>query len=99
MGKPPDERITSDLACQICAREGIKAVLNGSITTIGSKYVVGVEAINCQSGDSLAREQVQVDKKEQVLGAVGKAASALRGKLGESLASVQKFDAPVEEAT
>jgi eukaryotic-like serine/threonine-protein kinase len=99
MGKSPDERITPDLARQICAREGIKAILNGSITTIGSEYVVGVEAVNCQSGDSLAREQVQVEKKEEVLGAVGKAASNLRGKLGESLASVQKFDAPVEEAT
>jgi tetratricopeptide (TPR) repeat protein len=99
MGKSPDERVTPDLARQICARQGIKAVLNGSVATIGSQYVVGVDAVNCVSGDALAREQLQVDKKEQVLGAVGKAASALRGKLGESLASVQKFDAPVEEAT
>jgi eukaryotic-like serine/threonine-protein kinase len=99
MGKSPDERVTPDLARQVCAREGIKAVLNGSVATIGSQYVVGVDAVNCISGDSLAREQLQVDKKEQVLGAVGKAASNLRGKLGESLASVQKFDAPVEEAT
>jgi eukaryotic-like serine/threonine-protein kinase len=99
MSKSPDERVTPDLARQICAREGIKAVLNGSVATIGSQYVVGVDAVNCASGDSLAREQLQVDKKEQVLAAVGKAASALRGKLGESLASVQKFDAPVEEAT
>src|SRR6478672_13796721 len=73
--------------------------MNGSIATIGSQYVVGVDAINCQTGDTLAREQVEVEKKEQVLGAVGKAASRLRGKLGESLASVKKFDAPVEEAT
>ena len=99
MGKSPDERVTPDLARQICAREGIKAVLNGSVATIGSQYVVGVDAVSCAAGDSLAREQVEVDKKEQVLAAVGKAASALRGKLGESLASVQKFDAPVEEAT
>lgn len=99
MGKSPDERVTPDLARQLCAREGIKAVLNGSVTTIGSQYVVGVDAVNCVTGDSLAREQLQVDKKEQVLGAVGKAASALRSKLGESLSSVQKFDAPVEEAT
>ena len=99
MGKSADERVTPDLARQICAREGIKAVLNGSVATIGSQYVVGVDAVNCITGDSLAREQMQVDKKEQVLAAVGKSASALRGKLGESLASVQKFDAPVEEAT
>jgi tetratricopeptide (TPR) repeat protein len=99
MGRSPDERITPDLARQICQREGVKAVLNGSITTMGSQYVVGVDAVNCQTGDNLAREQVQVAQKELVLGAVGKAASNLRGKLGESLASIQKFDAPVEEAT
>jgi eukaryotic-like serine/threonine-protein kinase len=99
MGRSPDERVTPDLAREICQREGIKAVLNGTIASIGSQYVVGVDAVNCKTGDSLAREQVQVNQKEQVLGAVGKAASSLRGKLGESLASVQKFDAPVEEAT
>jgi eukaryotic-like serine/threonine-protein kinase len=99
MGRSPDERLTPDLARDVCQREGIKAVLNGAISTIGTQFVIDVNAVNCQTGDSLAREQVQADKKEQVLGAVGKAASSLRGKLGESLASVQKFDAPVEEAT
>jgi serine/threonine protein kinase/tetratricopeptide (TPR) repeat protein len=99
MGRSPDERITPDLARQICQREGVKAVIEGSIASIGSQYVVGLDAVNCKTGDSLAREQTQVDKKEQVLGAVGKTASSLRGKLGESLASLQKFDAPVEEAT
>jgi len=99
MGRSPNERLTPDLARDVCRREGIKAVLNGNISSIGSQYVVDVNAINCQTGDSLAHEQLQADKKEQVLGAVGKAASSLRGKLGESLASVQKFDAPVEEAT
>jgi serine/threonine protein kinase/tetratricopeptide (TPR) repeat protein len=99
MGRSADERVTPDLARDICQREGIKAVLNGTISSIGSQYVVDVNAVNCQTGDSLAREQVQADKKEQVLAAVGKAASNLRSKLGESLASVQKFDAPVEEAT
>jgi eukaryotic-like serine/threonine-protein kinase len=99
MGRSPDERLTPDLARDVCQREGIKAVLNSAISTIGTQYVVDVNAVNCQTGDSLAREQVQADKKEQVLGAVGKAASSLRGKLGESLASVQIFDAPVEEAT
>ena len=99
MGRSPDERITPELARDICQREGIKAVLNGSISSLGSQYVVGVDAVNCKTGDSLAREQVQVEKKEQVLGAVGKLASNLRGKLGESLASLQKFDAPVGEAT
>src|SRR3989442_626972 len=99
MGRSSDERLTPDLARQVCQREGIKTVLNGSIATIGSQYVVGVDAVNCQTGDTLAREQIEVDKKEQVLGAVGRAASNLRGKLGESLASIQKFDSKVEEAT
>jgi eukaryotic-like serine/threonine-protein kinase len=99
MGRSADERVTPDLARDICQREGIKAVLNGTISSIGSQYVVDVNAVNCQTGDSLAREQVQADKKEQVLAAVGRAASNLRSKLGESLASLQKFDAPVEEAT
>jgi eukaryotic-like serine/threonine-protein kinase len=99
MGRSSEERLTPDLALQVCQRESIKAVLNGSIATISSQYVVGVDAINCQTGDTLAREQIEVDKKEQVLGAVGNAASKLRGKLGESLASIQKFDSKVEEAT
>jgi eukaryotic-like serine/threonine-protein kinase len=99
MGHSPDERVTPDLARQVCQREGVKAVLNGSISAVGTQYVVGVDAVNCRTGDSLAREQIPVDKKEQVLGAVGKVASNLRSKLGESLASLQKFDAPVEEAT
>ncbi|MBZ5651733.1 MAG: protein kinase [Acidobacteriia bacterium] len=99
MGRSPDERLTPDLARDVCQREGIKAVLNGAISSIGTQYVVDVNAVNCQTGDSLAHEQVPADKKEQVLAAVGKAASSLRSKLGESLASVQKFDAPVEEAT
>jgi eukaryotic-like serine/threonine-protein kinase len=99
MGRSPDERVTPNLARDICQREGIKAVMNGTISNIGTQYVVDVNAMNCLTGDTLAHEQVPVDKKEQVLGAVGRAASRLRGKLGESLASVQKFDAPVEEAT
>ncbi len=99
MGRSPDERLTPDLARDVCQREGIKAVLNGTISNIGTQYVVDVNAVNCLTGDSLAHEQITADKKEQVLGAVGKAASSLRGKLGESLASVQKFDAPVDEAT
>jgi eukaryotic-like serine/threonine-protein kinase len=99
MGRSPDERVTPDLARDICQREGIKAVMNGTISNIGTQYVVDVNAVSCLTGDSLAHEQISADKKEQVLGAVGKTASSLRGKLGESLASIQKFDAPIEEAT
>src|SRR5947207_2339826 len=99
MGRSSDERLTPDLARQVCQRESIKAALNGSIATMGSQYVVGVDAINSKTGDTLARGQIEVDKKEKVLAAVGRAASNLRSKLGESLASMQKFDSKVEEAT
>lgn len=99
MGRSADERVTSTLAREICAREGVKAVLNGSIESLGSHYAVALNAVNCRTGDSLAREQVEAARKEEVLGALGRAATSLRAKLGESLQSVQKFDAPVEEAT
>ncbi len=99
MGRPADERVTGTVAREICERENIKAMLSGSIASLGSQYVVALDATNCATGDSLAREQVTAATKEAVLPAVGKAASSLRGKLGESLASIQKFDTPVTEAT
>jgi len=99
MGRSGDERVTSDVAREICLREGVKAMIAGSISGLGSHYVITLEAVNAQSGDSLAREQVEADSKEQVLKSLDKAASGLRGKLGESLASVQKFDTPLEAAT
>ncbi len=99
MGRAADERVTGSVAREICEREHIKAMLSGSIATLGSQYVVALDATNCATGDSLAREQVTAATKETVLSAVGKAASSLRGKLGESLASIQKFDTPVTEAT
>ncbi|MFZ1010129.1 MAG: protein kinase, partial [Candidatus Sulfotelmatobacter sp.] len=99
MGRSNDERVTGSVAREICEREHIKAMLSGSIATLGSEYVVAIDATNCATGDSLAREQVTAASKEAVLPAVGKAASSLRGKLGESLASIQKFDTSVTEAT
>jgi eukaryotic-like serine/threonine-protein kinase len=99
MGRPADERVTGNVAREICEREHIKAMLSGSIASLGSQYVVALDATNCSNGDSLAREQVTATTKEAVLSSVGKAASNLRGKLGESLASIQKFDTPVTEAT
>src|SRR5271166_2095034 len=99
MGRPADERVTGSVAREICEREHVKAMLSGSIATLGSQYVVALDATNCATGDSLAREQVTAATKEAVLPAVGKAASSLRGKLGESLASIRKFDTPVTEAT
>jgi tetratricopeptide (TPR) repeat protein len=99
MGRPVDERVTGGVAREICERENIKAMLSGSIAALGSQYVIALDATNCGTGASLAREQVTAATKEAVLPAVGKAASSLRGKLGESLASIQKFDTPVTEAT
>ena len=99
MGRSGDERVTSDVAREICQREGVKAMILGSISSLGSHYVVALEAVNAQNGDSLAREQVEAESKEQVLKSLDRAASQLRGKLGESIGSVQKFDTPLEAAT
>jgi serine/threonine protein kinase/tetratricopeptide (TPR) repeat protein len=99
MGRGPDEHVTGAIAREICERENIKAALNGTIAALGSQYVMSLEAVNCRTGDTLAGEQVTAEAKEKVLPALGSAASRLREKLGESLASIQKFDKPVEEVT
>jgi tetratricopeptide (TPR) repeat protein len=99
MGRSPDDRVTREMAREICQRQGLKAFLSGSISNLGSSYVIALEAVNGQSGDVIAREQVEAESKELVLKALSQAASRLREKLGESLSSIQKFDAPVEEAT
>ena len=99
MGRHSDERITGDIAKEICQRQRAKAMLTGSIASLGSHYVITVEAINAQNGDSLAREQVESEGKEQVLKSLDKAATSLRQKLGESLTSVQQFATPLEQAT
>ena len=99
MEKPPDTRITRDVAREICERQRIKAMLLGTISSLGSHYAISLEAVNAHTGDSIASEQVEADGKEQVLKALGQAASKLREKLGESLSSVAKFDAPIEQAT
>ncbi len=99
MGRPAGERVTKDVAREISLREGVKAMLTGSISSLGSHYVITLEAVNAQTGDSLDREQVEADSKEQVLKSLDKAASNLREKLGESIGSVQKFATPLEAAT
>jgi serine/threonine protein kinase/tetratricopeptide (TPR) repeat protein len=99
MGRPEDQRITSDVAHDICLREGAKAMLTGSVASLGSHYVISLTAVNAQTGDSIAAEQAESESKEQVLKVLDKAASSLRGKLGESLPSVQKFATPLEQAT
>jgi eukaryotic-like serine/threonine-protein kinase len=99
MGRSTDERLTQGIAREVCQRVGSKAMLVGSITNLGSNYVIGLKAVNCQSGDSLGSEQIEADSREHVLQKLGQAASKMREKLGESLASVQKYDVSVEEAT
>ncbi len=99
MGRGPGERVTSEVARELCVRTGSKAFLLGTISSLGGQYVVGVDAIGCNSGDTLAREQEQAATKGEVLQALGKATTNLRGKLGESLATIQKFDVPVEATT
>ena len=99
MGRTPDERITGDVGREICQRVGIKAMLNGSIANLGSQYVITLDAVNAGTGESLAREEVQASSKEAVLNSLHQAGSSLRKKLGESLASVQKYDKPLSEAT
>jgi serine/threonine protein kinase/tetratricopeptide (TPR) repeat protein len=99
MGRGKTERIGRDLGKEIAQRVGAKAVLVGSIQPLGSAYVVSLDALNASSGDTLASDQVQAAKKEDVLNALGNSAAHLRGKLGESLGSVQKFDKPLPAAT
>src|SRR6202521_256539 len=99
MGRQPNERLTNDVARELCQRVGSKAMLSGSIPSLGSQYVLTLNAINCQTGDSLAQEQAQAGSKEQVLAALGGAVSQMRGRLGESLASIQKYDVPIDQVT
>jgi tetratricopeptide (TPR) repeat protein len=99
MARPANTTLTPEVASEVCQRAGSKAYLAGSISNLGSQYVLGLKAVNCQSGDLLAQEQATAAAKEKVLDAVGAAAAKLRGELGESLATVQKFDVPLEQAT
>jgi len=99
MGRSPSERLTQDIAREVCQRAQCKAMLAGSISSLGSRYVLGLKAVNCGTGDSLGSQQTEADSREHVLQALGKAATALRENLGESLVSIQKFDAPVEQVT
>jgi serine/threonine protein kinase/tetratricopeptide (TPR) repeat protein len=99
MTRPVNTKLTPNVARELCQRAGSKAYIAGSIASLGSQYVVGLKAVNCQNGDTLAQEQEIATTKEQVLNTVGKQATKLRGELGESLATVQKFDVPLEQAT
>jgi len=99
MGRPANEPLTGEVAKEVCLRAGSKAVLLGSISTVGSHYAIGLKAVNCQSGDVLGEELVEAKRREDVLTKLHEAGTKMREKLGESLASIQKYDTPVEQAT
>jgi serine/threonine protein kinase/Tfp pilus assembly protein PilF len=99
MTRPASTKLTPDIARELCQRAGSKAYIAGSIASLGSEYVLGLKAVNCQNGDTLAEEQMRASSKEKVLDTLGEAASKLRSELGESLATVQKFDVPLVDAT
>src|SRR5215510_12346245 len=99
MGRSPDDRITRDVGREICQRQGIKAMLTGTIASIGSHYMITLEAIDPRSGAPIASENIEAENKEKVLSSIGIAASNLRQKLGESLSSIQKYDVNIEQAT
>ena len=99
MTRPVNTKLTTAVARELCQRADSKAYIAGSIASLGSEYVLGLKAVNCQSGDTLAQQQVTANSKEKVLNTLGEAAAQLRGQLGESLATVQKYDVPLSEAT
>jgi serine/threonine protein kinase/tetratricopeptide (TPR) repeat protein len=99
MSQPADAKLTPAIARELCQRSGSAAVLDGSIAQIGTQYDLILKAVNCESGESLASAEAQADDKNHVLEALGKTASDMRNKLGESLSTVQKFDTPLDQAT
>jgi eukaryotic-like serine/threonine-protein kinase len=99
MARPKDTRLTHDLVSEVCLRTGSAATIEGSISTLGTQYVLGLQAVNCHNGDLLAEEQVTANGNEQVLKALGQAATEMRKKLGESLASVERYDTALENVT
>jgi tetratricopeptide (TPR) repeat protein len=99
MGKEKDTRLTPDLAREVCERTGKAVVIDGSIAILGNQYVLGLRAVNCHTGEILDTEQAQADRKEHVLDVMAQSAAKLRRHLGESLASVQEYDAPPEDVT
>jgi len=99
MARPASTKLTPEVARELCLRAEGRAYIAGAIASLGSEYVLGLKAVNCQTGDAMVEEQVTANRKEKVLNALGEATSKLRSQLGESLATVQKFDVPLEQAT
>jgi tetratricopeptide (TPR) repeat protein len=99
MGRTPGAKLTADVARDLCQRTASKAMIDGAISQLGSSYVITLDATNCRTGDTLDKQQVQASSKDDVLRALGSAAQKLRSGLGESLASIEKYDAPIQDAT
>ena len=99
MTRPASTKLTPEVARELCLRAGSKAYIAGSIGSLGSEYVLGLKAVNCQTGDTLVQEQVEADSREHVLRAISQTSTEMRKKLGESLAAVERYDVPVEQAT
>jgi serine/threonine protein kinase/tetratricopeptide (TPR) repeat protein len=99
MGLSSDERVTRQIADDVCQRTGSKAVLTSAISSIGSSYLIALDTTDCLTGESIAKADAQVSRKEDVLKGLNKAASALRAKLGESLSSIEKYDVPLDQVT
>ena len=99
MGHAADKSMTGRIALEVCQRTGSKVAVQGSISSLGTAYLIGLTAIRCDNGEHISHEQVEAKRKEDVIDALGKATSHLRARLGESLPSIQKYDAPLEQAT
>jgi eukaryotic-like serine/threonine-protein kinase len=99
MDRPPDERLTYEVAHEVCLRSNCKALLEGSISKVGTHYLIGLKAVNCQTGDTLASTQAEATDRDNVLRKLGEAGDALREKMGESLISVKRFNKPLDEVT
>jgi eukaryotic-like serine/threonine-protein kinase len=99
MRRSPEERVDEKTALEVCERTQSKAVFAGSISSLGTQYVLGLKAVNCRTGDVLAQEQAQAERKEDVLKALDGLASKLRERVGESLSTIQKYDVPISQAT
>ena len=99
MGRSPDERLVLPIAREVCERSGAKVVIGGSILRLGNKYAIGLDVTNCVTGASLSRQEIDSERKDQVLNRLGQIIPPLRRKLGESISSIQRFDTPIEQAT
>jgi len=99
MTRSPDEALTPGVAQEVCERTGSKASIAGCIANLGGHYVIGLNAVNCSTGDALGREQTEAADKQHVLAALGSVARRLRSKLGESIRSIQEYDVPLAQAT